>query len=77
MMARNMMSNHSDMQDKYCGHFTDIHFIQSQYQIHQKKASAAESCATSFVVAANACILHSLYIGFESGECRNREHNTV
>ena len=30
LMARNMMSNHTDMQDKYCGHRYDIHYIQSQ-----------------------------------------------
>ena len=29
-LARNMMSNHTDMQDKYCGHRYDIHPIQSQ-----------------------------------------------
>ena len=31
VMARNMMSNHTDMQDKYCGHFTIFNPIQSQY----------------------------------------------
>ena len=31
LMARNMMSNHTDMQDKYCGHSNDINPIQSQY----------------------------------------------
>ena len=30
-MARNMMSNDTDMYDKYCGHSNDIHPIQSQY----------------------------------------------
>ena len=29
-MATNMMSNHIDMQDKYCGYCYNIHFIQSQ-----------------------------------------------
>ena len=32
LMARNMMSNHTDMQDKYCGDCYDIHPIQSQYK---------------------------------------------
>ena len=27
-----MMSNHTDMQDKYCGDCYDIHPIQSQYK---------------------------------------------
>ena len=46
-MARNMMSNHTDMQDKYCGHCYDIHPIQSQYTKvaavgrHHKRRSAA------------------------------------
>ena len=31
LMARNMMSNHADMQDKYCGDCYDTHPIQSQY----------------------------------------------
>ena len=30
-LARNTMSNHTDMQDKYCGHCYGIHPIQSQY----------------------------------------------
>ena len=29
LMARNMMSNNTDMQDKYCGDCYDIHPIQS------------------------------------------------
>ena len=29
LMARNMMSNHIDMQDKYCGDCYDIHSIQN------------------------------------------------
>ena len=31
LMERNMVSNDTDMQDKYCGDFYDIHPIQSQY----------------------------------------------
>ena len=55
-MARNMMSNHTDMQDKYCGHCYDIHPIQSQYTKvaacgrHHKRGDAAFGRATSFVV---------------------------
>ena len=30
-LARNTMSNHTDMQDKYCGHCYDIYPRQSQY----------------------------------------------
>ena len=47
-MARNMMSNHTDMQDKYCGDCYDIHPIQSQYTKlaasgrHHKRGGAAE-----------------------------------
>ena len=44
-LARNMMSNHTDMQDKYCGHCYDIYPIQSQYT-----KVAAFGRATSFVV---------------------------
>ena len=48
LMARNMMSNHTDMQDKYCGHRYDIHPIQSQYTKvaavgrHHKRGVAAD-----------------------------------
>ena len=55
-MARNMMSNHTDMQDKYCGDCYDIHPIQSQYTKeaavgrHHKRGGAASGRATSFVV---------------------------
>ena len=45
------MYNHTDMQDKYCGHSNDIHPIHSQY-----------GRGTSFVVAANG---RHLCIGFE------------
>ena len=50
-MARNMMSNHIDMQDKYCGHCYDIHPIQSPYEGNHKRCGAAEGRVTSFVVA--------------------------
>ena len=55
-MERNMMSNHTDLQDKYCGDCYDIHPIQSQYTKvaacgrHHKKGDAAFGRATSFVV---------------------------
>ena len=29
-MVRNMMSNHTDMQDKYCGYCYDTHPIHSE-----------------------------------------------
>ena len=61
-MARNMLSNHTDMQDKYCGHCYDIHPIQSQYKGNHKRAGAAEGRVTSFVVAAKG---RYLCIGFE------------
>ena len=60
VMARNMMSNHTDMQDKYCGPCDDIHRSQSQYKGNHKRGAAAEGRATSVVVAANGrhlCIL--------------------
>ena len=47
-----MMSNHTDMQDKYCGDPYDIHPIQSQYKGNHKRGGAAEGRVTSFVVAA-------------------------
>ena len=56
IVAPNMMSNHIDMQDKYCGHSNDIHTIQSQYTMvaavgrHHKRGGAAFGSATSFVV---------------------------
>ena len=59
-MARNMISNRIDMQDKYCGHCCDIHPIPSQYKGNYKRGGAAEGPATSFVVAAKGrhlCIL--------------------
>ena len=31
-----MMSNHIDMQDKYCGLSNDMHLIQKQYKGKQK-----------------------------------------
>ena len=51
-MARNMMSNHTDMHDKYCGDCYDIHLIQSQYKGNHERGGAAEGRATFFVVAA-------------------------
>ena len=54
------MSNHTDMQDKYCCHCYDIHTIQSQYEENHKRGGAAEGRVTSFVVAAarrHLCIL--------------------
>ena len=51
-----MMSNHADMQDKYCAHSNDIHPIQSQYTKvaavgrHHKRGAAASGRGTSFVV---------------------------
>ena len=60
IMARNMMANHTNMQDKYCGHCYDSHFVQSQYKGNHKRGAAAEGRSTSFVVAANGrhlCIL--------------------
>ena len=49
------MSNHTDMQDKYCGDCYDIHPIQSQYtkaacDRHHKRGDAAFGRATFFVV---------------------------
>ena len=56
LMARNLMSNHTDMQDKYCGDCYEIHAIQSQYTKvaafgrHHKRGGAAFGRAISFVV---------------------------
>ena len=55
-----MMSNHTDMQDKYCGECYDIHPSLSQFKGNNKRRGAAESRATSFLVAAKGrhlCIL--------------------
>ena len=41
IMARNMMSNHTDMQDKYCGHSNDTNPIQSQYKGNHRRGGAA------------------------------------
>ena len=49
LMARNMMSNHTDMQDKYCGDCYDIRCILSQY----KAFGRATSFVVSFVLALN------------------------
>ena len=51
-MTMNMMSNHTDMQDKYCDDCYDTHRIQSQYKGNHKRAGATEGHATSSVVAA-------------------------
>ena len=56
LMAGNMMSNHTDMQDKDCGDCYDIHPIESQHARvaafgrHHKRGDAAFGRATSFVV---------------------------
>ena len=56
LMAKNMMSNHTDMQEKCCGDCYDIHPIQTQYTKmaacgrHHKRGDAAFGSATSFVV---------------------------
>ena len=56
LMARNMMSKHTDMQDKYCGDCYDIHPIQSQYTKvvvvgrRHKRGGAPFGRATSSVV---------------------------
>ena len=50
------MSNHTDMQDKYCGDCYDIHPIQSQYtkvaafDRQHKRGGTAFGRTTSFVV---------------------------
>ena len=57
--GQTMMSNHTDMQDKYCGDCYDIHPVPSQYTKvaacgrHHKRGDAPFGRATSFVVAAN------------------------
>ena len=56
LMARNMRSNHTAMQDKYCGHYFDIHCIQNQYKNvaavdrHYSRGGAAFGRVTSFVI---------------------------
>ena len=67
------MSNHTDMQVKYCGDCYDIHPIQGQYKGNHERGGAAEGRATSFVVAAKG---HALFIGFEEGEYRSSHRNT-
>ena len=47
-----MMSNHTDMQDKYCGHCYDIHPIQSQYKGNRRRGGATEGRVISFVAVA-------------------------
>ena len=57
IMTRNVISNHNDMQDKYCGHCYDIHPLQSVYTKvaaagrHRERGRVAFGRATSFVVA--------------------------
>ena len=54
------MSDHTDMQDKYCGDWYNIHPIQCQYKGKHKRGGAAEGRVTAFVVAAKGrylCIL--------------------
>mgnify|MGYP001489336735 CR=1 FL=1 len=53
IMARNMMSNHTDMQDTYCGYSNVTHPTQSQYKGKQKEVTRPYVPATSSVVAAN------------------------
>ena len=56
LMARNMMSNHTDMKDKYCGDCYDIHPIQRQYTKvaacgrHHKRGGAAFGRVTTILV---------------------------
>ena len=49
IMARNVMSNHTDMQDQYCGHSNDVNPIQSQH----KGGGRGTSSVVSFVLALN------------------------
>ena len=49
-MAQNMMSNHTDMQDKYCGRCYGIHPIQGHYKGNHKSGGAVGGRAASFVV---------------------------
>ena len=46
-MAQNIMSNHTDMQDKSCGDCYDTHPIQSNYTRTHARAGAAEGRATA------------------------------
>ena len=46
-LAMNMMSNHTDLHEKYCGPCYDMHPIQSEYT----KLTAVESAATTKAVA--------------------------
>ena len=56
------MSNHTDMQDKYCGDCYDIHPIQSQstkvaaFGRDHKRGGVALGRATSFVVSFVLCL---------------------
>ena len=74
IMARKMMSNHTDIQNKYCGHSNDIHRTQRQHTKvvavgrHHKRGATALRPRHLF------CGL--LCTGFEYGECRCCHHNT-
>ena len=60
LMARNMMSNHTDMQVNYSGDCYDILPIQNQYKGNHKRDGDAEGRVPPFVVAAasrHLCIL--------------------
>ena len=54
-MARNMMSNHTDMQDKYCGHSKDINLFKANTKVAAvgrppKRSATAYGRGTSFAV---------------------------
>ena len=74
-MARNVMSNHTDMQDKYNGDCYDIHPIRSQYKGNHKRGGASKGRVTSFGVTAagrHLCILASLFFLMHFFECESR-----
>ena len=60
-LAGNIMSNHTDMQDKYFSHCCDNRPIQNQYKQNHKRDGAAESRATAFVVAADSTAVNFVY----------------
>ena len=70
-MARNMMSNSTDMQDMCCGDCYDIHLIRSQYTKvaafgrHHKRGGAAFGRATSLVIVNILAVntIHVLHVG--------------
>ena len=73
MMARNMMSNHTDMQDRYCGQCYNIHPIQSLYKRTQKRRCGRRP---RHLFCGGGQRPPPLYIGLEIGECRSSDHNT-